>query len=952
MARIFSIQTNFTGGEISPLLRGRVDIAKYVNSVRRLENYLITPHGAVRRVPGTSFIDPIQDESKESSLIPFEASDNSDYLLELGDGKIRIIFNDGTVLWSRPINSTNFTDSSTGTGSSSIVSGTITLTGTDGANLGGIVYGFNNPSVTTMELSLDLSGADVDWSVGTTGSGSSELGSGTLSAGTEQTISFTPTSNDERITITFTSEGSSTITNLTWDGSIPYYLDHPYSQDELLDIKYAQFNDVMYLVHPNHKPRRIVRRSSAHWQTHPYDNSNTSLPGDPSVDFIESAYLDYNTGSIEITPSGTSGTITLTSSEDLFDSTDVGRYLRWRQGPKTSTGQATYTGTGTQVTFDITFTISSEDDIEVYKVAATGAKTLLTNPSNYTVNISNQQLTLTAAPTTSEKLIIQRKNSGSGVYGSVRITGFTDERTVTAEVLRGLNGTNPSTEWALGAWSETTGYPRAITFFQQRLWLGGTKTAPQKLWGSQIGNFYDFSGDTVDNDGSVDSVSALSLEIASNRISTIEWLAGREQLIVGTASSAFSLAPTGQGGITASSPPLVEKVSEVGCYKAQGITTDSSTLFINRQRSKLYELIYSFEADSLITADLTLMAEHLTDVPLKKIIRMETPDNIMWVLREDGSLICLTYMPDQKIAGWSRITMGGDNPIVKDIITLRGGLENVLYMIVERTINGQRRRYIEKLQPYFKYQDKKDAWFVQSGLSLDNSQDAILTLASTSGTSVQATSSVNLFDSNDVGKYLQSNDGTGYAEIIGYTDPQTVTLKIYQEFETLTLNNFEWAISVTSLSGLSHLEGQEVRVLVDGANHPPVTVTSGSIQLQTPSFHIVVGLGYSSILETNYIEGGGQYGSVQGSIARTHEIAIRFFETIGGKVGYGSTKTDSIIFRNSDDEMNEGPSLFTGDKVVLLPTDYQIGAKMYYEQSDPLPSTIVSLVLKTNIADN
>ena len=207
------------------------------------------------------------------------------------------------------------------------------------------------------------------------------------------------------------------------------------------------------------------------------------------------------------------------------------------------------------------------------------------------------------------------------------------------------------------------------------------------------------------------------------------------------------------------------------------------------------------------------------------------------------------------------------------------------------------------------------------------------------------------FSSGDVGRFIQNNDGAGYAEIISYTDTSTVTLKIFQTFEDTNLDSLTWSLSVTSISGLDHLEGQTIRVLVDGANHPPVTVASGEVTLNTPSFYIIAGLGYTSTVETNYIEGGGQYGSVQGSIARTHEVALRFFETIGGSIGYSSAKVDEITFRNADDPMDEGPNLFTGDKIALLPTDYQIGAKMTYIQSDPLPATIVSLVLKVNMAD-
>ena len=70
--RTFPVQTNFTAGELSPRLEGRVDIEKYFNSAKTLENVFVHPHGGASRRPGTHYVAEVQDSSKSTRLYSFE----------------------------------------------------------------------------------------------------------------------------------------------------------------------------------------------------------------------------------------------------------------------------------------------------------------------------------------------------------------------------------------------------------------------------------------------------------------------------------------------------------------------------------------------------------------------------------------------------------------------------------------------------------------------------------------------------------------------------------------------------------------------------------------------------------------------------------------------------------------------------------------------------------------
>ena len=97
MTRLSTIQTNFTAGELSPLLYARTDLAKYANGAKTLLNAIVQPHGGVTRRPGTRFVATVKDSSKPVRLAPFQFSTEQAYVLEFGDRYLRFFRNEGTI---------------------------------------------------------------------------------------------------------------------------------------------------------------------------------------------------------------------------------------------------------------------------------------------------------------------------------------------------------------------------------------------------------------------------------------------------------------------------------------------------------------------------------------------------------------------------------------------------------------------------------------------------------------------------------------------------------------------------------------------------------------------------------------------------------------------------------------------------------------------------------------
>jgi len=157
--------------------------------------------------------------------------------------------------------------------------------------------------------------------------------------------------------------------------------------------------------------------------------------------------------------------------------------------------------------------------------------------------------------------------------------------------------------------------------------------------------------------------------------------------------------------------------------------------------------------------------------------------------------------------------------------------------------------------------------------------------------------------------------------------------------------------SVSSLSGLYHLEGATTSVLANGATHPDETVSSGGITLDFAITSGAVGLGYTSKMQTLRIEAGSSDGTSQGKPKRIHDVTLRFHETVGAEVGTDAANADRIFFRDSSMDMDTAVPLFTGDKEIEFPGGFEEGDRIYVQQAQPLPMTVLALYPRMNTHD-
>jgi hypothetical protein len=310
--------------------------------------------------------------------------------------------------------------------------------------------------------------------------------------------------------------------------------------------------------------------------------------------------------------------------------------------------------------------------------------------------------------------------------GHIKVTSYTSSTVVVGTVIKDLGTTIATTDFALGSFSDTTGYPSCVTFFEQRLVFAASLSQPQTIFFSKSGDYENFD----DNyHGTVADDDAIVYTIASNQVNAIRFLTATRTLIIGTAGGEFAVT----GGSTSSGVAItptniaINKQSNHGAANVDGIAVGNATIFLQRAKRKLRELAYNFDVDGYIAPDLTILAEHITKTGITQMAYQEEPNSVVWCVRTDGQLLGFTYQREQQVTAWHRHIFGGafgsGNAVCESVEVLpTDDSEYQIWVIVKRTINGVTKRYVEYLHNLdFNETDDTTFNFLDSQLSYDGS---------------------------------------------------------------------------------------------------------------------------------------------------------------------------------------------------------------------------------------
>lgn len=981
MTRASPLQNVFNAGEMSPRMDARVDFDKYGAAVSRAQNLICLPQGGLTTAPGTRYI--AQTKSGNARLIGFEPVAESSYVIEAGTTYLRFFKNQGQIVAATTdavvTNGTfnadisGWTNASTGGGSVAWDStrAAAQLSGTSsgysalrqsisiGASFQGAVH------VLRFRL-LGNSFARGSCRIGTTAGASNLAVASELGVGWH-TVAFTPGTGTIHIEFRNTEAFTVYLDDVMFLSNVPVEIASPYTADEAQKLRASQSFDVMYLFHEDRPVHKLQRRGDAAWslvevffEDGPYEGIN------PGVNLGEANLIsNFN---FESGAAGWTKVVTGTGYVD-YDRAQRVVFLR-RRSPINPTSAADYNGTAeirhqtstanSGAVHVLHFQIVGGGEIQL-AVGSTATGAEIVAAANYgagwysisfTPGVStffvrftgNQDLEVIGGVgacycyQTQSRLLAPSAKTGSitlSVTGSVSdvfrstdvgrlirlewpgrepgygmITAVTTTHIVTVQVLRELPETTPTESWRLGAFSGTTGYPKSGTFFQQRLWMGGTGASPQTIWATQTRGFENMRPDSWQaGAATVEADDAINATLAAKRISPIQWIVGTRRLVVGTSSGNWAF--SSQGAALSPTDISAAQHTSVDCADIEAIQIDDVGIYVHRAKRSLYDIGFSYEIEGFRASDLTILSEHMNTLGIEQIEYQAEPLSTAWCRLNDGSLACMTYKRSQGVVGWTTRTLGGAG-FVTSMAVIPGGSaasgqvydstsRDEVWLVVRRTINGNTVHYIEMME--------------------------------------------GIFEGPNRARYLDHD--------LFLTDMRESQADAFYVDSGLTYKG----ASTSTLTGLSHLEGQTVKVVVDGAVQQDKTVTGGSITLDqaglgaTMTAH--VGLGYEWVLRGMKLPYGAQAGTAVAKTKTVTRIGLTLLDSASFDYGVEVGNKVSLrakSFRNAAVPMGEAVPLFTGETILDMDGGYDTDPRLIMRGNLPLPFTLLAIApdMRTN----
>ena len=491
--------------------------------------------------------------------------------------------------------------------------------------------------------------------------------------------------------------------SLLFDGLAPVELVTPYTKDQVRDLRYVQSADTMWIVHPAHQPRKLLRYSDTEWYLDP-------------VSFIDGPYLPINSSAITMVASAATGSVTVTALASTV-----------------SVVNASSGGTGKiRIDTDIAHGLTGGETVTLTGIVGTveangtWTATVISN-FTFTINVTFVNLYISggaigpnvfAATDVGRHIRIWEATGAKWAWGE--ISGYTSNAIVTVEVIENSFPIVDTLLWRLGKFSDTTGWPAAVMLHEQRVAYAGAPLNRQDVDFSQTNQFNWFQ--TAADETLLDT-DALSWSLFSNQVDNISWMIpARGGLAIGTSGGCWIM--TGAGG---KDDPLTPSSVNASKHEAIGVSQDvqansmdNAVIFVDKAGRRVHEFAYLWEDDTYRAPDLTILSDHLTRAAKIIDFDVQKTSKVIWFALDDGSMIGLTYMRAENVVAWHyhqfAATSGGYGK-VKSIAAVTETAEEVPYFLIEREVNGSTVQYVEYLQEDFDGVDISLAFFLDSGVS-------------------------------------------------------------------------------------------------------------------------------------------------------------------------------------------------------------------------------------------
>jgi hypothetical protein len=875
----------FNRGLVSRLGLARVDIKRVGLSAEIMDNWMPRVLGSMSLRPGLKYLGATLSNAA-ARFLPFIFSTNDTALIELTEGAMRVWVGDALV--SRAAVSTavvngNFTsnlanwsdEDEAGATSSWVSPGYLQLVG-DGTNaairrqLIGVAAGDVGVE---QALYIVVARGPVSFRAGSLAGTSDYIAETVLNEGIHA-LALTPTATFFWIDFLSRQIPAVWVDSCNIEGAGVMTLPTPWGAADLGLVRIDQSGDVIFAACKGFQQRRIERRATRSWSIVKY------LPDD-------GPFKVRNVGPITISPSALSGDITLVASDALFHAGHIGALFKI-----VSDGQTVNTSVSAQNEFTNPIRVVGVGTDRAFTASNTGvfvATTVLQRsigsdsgpwvdvPTKswtapfvdiYTDGLDNQEVwyrlgVKTGDYTSGTAVEVLTINTGS-ITGVVRVTSFFSSLQVGAQVLKALGANLVATDnWSEGEWSDYRGWPSSVALHEGRLWWAGKS----KIWASVSDAFDSFDEDFLGDAG------PLSRSIGSGPVDTINWLMSLQRLLMGAQGAEYTVRSTALDEPITPTNFNLKPGSNQGSAAVRPVKIDQRGLFVNRSGIKVFELemgnnypSYDFKAGDLMAL--------VPEIGRPGIVRMDVqrqPDTRVHCVRSDGVAVVGVSDKDEDVQAWVTVSTNG---VIEDVVVLpalAGNVDDQVYYVVKRTINGATVRYLEK--------------------------------------------------------WAQEVDCRGDKQLCDLADAYVT----YSGGAT------------RHITGLGHLEGEEVVVWADGADvgtddsattwTQRYTVSGGTITLTDAASNVVVGLGYTAPFKSSKLGQATQ--DVQSPLntqKKINHLGLVMADVHSKGVRYGADFTvmddlpstvngvdiGNVVLTDYDENPSEFPGTWTTDSRLCL----------------------------------
>jgi hypothetical protein len=734
---------------------------------------------------------------------------------------------------------------------------------------------------------------------------------------------------------------------------VPYSLATPYAAADLRGLQVAQDGDRMRIAHRSYAPRELVRTSDTSWALSvltfiPDQGRPTALTATPAG----AGAVEYRYQVTAVSADSEESLPAIQAAKTITGATQA--------NPCVITATAHGYSNGDEVWIDgiVGMTQLNGRAFTIANVAANTFELVDENSTTHTayasggsayrtsVRFTGATITTTSGNTVSWAAVAgaarynvyKAVNGVFGYIGSAKETSFIDLNIAAATIYTPPNMINP--------FRLAGDYPGVVGAYQQRSAFASTDNDTNRTWLSRVGMPENFTTSSPIQDDD-----AIDFTLSGRRVSEVRHLVEVRTLVMLTSTGAWTIQGDQAGTLRPSAINPKQEEHTGAASTPPPVIVGDSVLYVQARGTTIRDLNFDAGRDGYTGGDLTLFAGHLFDsYSIVAMAFAAVPHSVVWVVRSDGVLLGLTFLRDQQVWGWHRHDTGAGD-IIEDVAVVPEGGEDVVYLLVKRTVDGATVRYIERMQSRQIDDLVTDAWFVDGGLQYDgrNTSGTTLTLSGgttwTYGEPLTLTASTGIFSAGEVGNTyrLRRLGQTVDVEVAGYTSNTAMTVAAVKTVPTELRNQAttDWDRCVDEIAGLDHLEGREVAILADGGVQPPQTVTAGAVPLAHDAAVVTVGLPIEADIETLDIE-QAEGGSLLERKKRVNR-AVLLVESSRG-LWAGPDEDHMREWKMRDSEIpGQAPGLFTGTVEIPVSAMHTNGGRLVIQQRDPLPLSVLAI---------